>query len=104
MTERMPATKHKHRRSKTVRKRESQLKILKLTPTQWLGVLFMIFGVFVMLYGIVLIPQSGVSIGPISVTDIPGRSAAAIGIGAFIVLVGLVLVSGRVHIGDLTFD
>ena len=72
----MPATKRKHRRSKAVRKRESELKILNLTLTQWLGVLFMGFGVYVMLYGIVLIPQSGVSIGPISVTDIPGRFAA----------------------------
>jgi len=49
-----------------------------------------------MLYGIVLIPQAGVSIGPIGVTDIPGRSAAAIGVGAFFVLIGLVLLSGKV--------
>jgi hypothetical protein len=71
---------------------------------QWLGFVFMGFGVYVMLYGIVLIPSSSVSIGPISITDIPGRSAAAIGVGAFFELVGLGLVSGKIHIGELSFD
>jgi hypothetical protein len=93
----MSATKGKHRRSKAGRKKESELKILNLTLIQWMGVLFMAFGVYVMLYGLVLVPLSTVSIGPISITDIPGRSAAAIGIGAFSVLVGLVLVSGKIR-------
>jgi hypothetical protein len=60
-----------------------------MNSLQGLGLLFIIFGIVVALYGIAIVPLSGVSIGPVQITDIPGRSAASIGVGAFLIIVGV---------------
>jgi len=59
--------------------------------TQVVGLVFIVAGILIAVYGIHLIPLSVVEIGPIKITDIPGRSAASIGLGGFLVLVGIYL-------------
>jgi hypothetical protein len=66
-----------------------------MNKNQWLGLALVIFGILVAVYGIQGIPLSTISIGPVTISDIPPRSAAAIGVGIVLVLIGLYQFSRR---------
>jgi len=62
---------------------------------QILGLILIVVGILIAFYGITIIPQSMVSVGPIQIVGIPPRSAASIGVGALLVIVGAYLVLGK---------
>lgn len=62
---------------------------------QALGLAFIVIGILIALYGVTIIPLAMVDIGGIKIEGIPPRSAASIGVGAFLVLLGVYLVLGK---------
>ena len=67
---------------------------MKQTP-RILGFILIVAGILIALCGIVTIPLSMVGLGPIQITEIPPRSAASIGVGAFLVIVGAFMSLGK---------
>jgi hypothetical protein len=66
-----------------------------MKPKQILGLALIVVGILIAIYGIAIIPLSMVSIPGVQITDIPPRSAASIGVGAFVVLIGAYLFLGK---------
>jgi hypothetical protein len=55
---------------------------------QILGLFLIVAGILIAIYGVTIAPESEVGIGPVTIGGIPPRSAASIGVGAVLVIVG----------------
>ncbi|MGA3405312.1 MAG: hypothetical protein ABSD49_06255 [Candidatus Bathyarchaeia archaeon] len=63
-----------------------------MNSKQALGLILIAVGVLIAFYGVQLAPLSSVTLpGNIVISGIPPRSAASIGLGAFLIVVGVYL-------------
>jgi uncharacterized membrane protein len=62
---------------------------------QILGIAMIVIGILIAIFGVAVAPQSMVSIGPVTIGGIPPLSAASIGVGAILVIVGAFVFFGK---------
>lgn len=60
-----------------------------------IGIVLIVLGIGIIIAGMPLVPLSVVSVGPVTVTDIPPYSAYLLGAGAIITIIGAGMVTRK---------